>query len=80
MPKPVIRKPKKKLYPFRKIEVSYVEYKDTELLRKPISDRGKIPARRVTGNCVQHQRGVPRRSNHAAALHVRRCAREEIGR
>jgi ribosomal protein S18 len=28
------------------------------LLRKFISDRGKIRARRVTGNCVQHQRDV----------------------
>jgi ribosomal protein S18 len=33
-------------------------YKDTTLLRKFISDRGKIRARRVTGNCVQHQRDV----------------------
>jgi small subunit ribosomal protein S18 len=35
-----------------------VDYKDTALLRKYISDRGKIRARRVTGNCVQHQRDV----------------------
>jgi ribosomal protein S18 len=28
------------------------------LLRKFISDRGKIRARRVTGNCTQHQRDV----------------------
>ncbi len=39
-------------------KVSYVDYKDTTLLRKFISDRGKIRARRVTGNCVQHQRDV----------------------
>ena len=37
---------------------TYVDYKDTALLRKFISDRGKIRARRVTGNCVQHQRDV----------------------
>jgi len=37
---------------------SYVDYKDTPLLRKFISDRGKIRARRVTGNCTQHQRDV----------------------
>ena len=36
----------------------YVDYKDTDLLRKFISDRGKIRARRVTGNCIQHQRDV----------------------
>ena len=43
---------------FCKEKVSYVDYKDTTLLRKFISDRGKIRARRVTGNCVQHQRDV----------------------
>ena len=36
----------------------YVDYKDVSLLRKFISDRGKIRARRVTGNCAQHQREV----------------------
>ncbi|MEO8323058.1 MAG: 30S ribosomal protein S18, partial [Actinomycetota bacterium] len=28
------------------------------MLRKFVSDRGKIRARRVTGNCTQHQRRV----------------------
>jgi ribosomal protein S18 len=35
-----------------------VDYKDIALLRKFMSDRGKIRARRVTGNCSQHQRLV----------------------
>ena len=35
-----------------------IDYKDVSLLRRYVSDRGKIRARRVTGNCVQHQRGV----------------------
>lgn len=35
-----------------------IDYKDTSLLRTYISERGKIRARRVTGNCVQHQRDV----------------------
>ena len=35
-----------------------IDYKDTTLLRKYVSDRGKIRARRVTGNCVQHQRDI----------------------
>ncbi len=35
-----------------------MDYKDTNMLRKFISDRGKIRARRVTGNCTQHQRDV----------------------
>ena len=35
-----------------------IDYKDTALLRTYISERGKIRARRVTGNCVQHQRDI----------------------
>ena len=31
---------------------------DVPLLRKYISDRGKIRARRVTGNCTRHQRDI----------------------
>ena len=37
---------------------TYVDYKDVNLLRKFMSDRGKIRARRVSGNCAQHQRDV----------------------
>ena len=33
-----------------------VDYKDTEKLRKYVSERGKIIPRRVTGNCAKHQR------------------------
>ena len=58
MPKPVVRKPKKKANPLKVAKIENIDYKDTALLRKFISDRGKIRARRVTGNCVQHQRDV----------------------
>jgi small subunit ribosomal protein S18 len=58
MVKTPVRKPKKKVCVFCKDKISYVDYKDTTLLRKFISDRGKIRARRVTGNCTQHQRDV----------------------
>jgi small subunit ribosomal protein S18 len=55
---PVVRKPKKKVCVFCAEGITYVDYKDTALLRRFISDRGKIRARRVTGNCTQHQRDV----------------------
>ena len=58
MSKAPIRKPKKKVCVFCKDQVRYIDFKDTNLLRKYISDRGKIRARRVTGNCSQHQRDV----------------------
>ena len=41
---------------FCKEDVAYVDYKDYNLLRRFISDRGKVRARRVTGLCPQHQR------------------------
>ena len=56
MAKAVIRKPKKKVCQFCKEKATSVDYKDTALLRKFISDRGKIRARRVTGVTVQEQR------------------------
>ncbi|MBS5602351.1 MAG: 30S ribosomal protein S18, partial [Lactococcus lactis] len=39
-----------------KIEV--VDYKDTELLKRFISERGKILPRRVTGTSAKNQRKV----------------------
>src|SRR5256885_16955670 len=58
MAKAPIRKPRKKVCLFCQEKISYVDYKDTGLLRKFISDRGKIRARRVTRNCTRHQRDV----------------------
>ena len=56
------REPRRPVRPkvcqFCKDNVTYIDYKDTTLLRKFISDRGKIRARRVSGNCSQHQRDV----------------------
>ena len=52
------KKAKRKVCIFCKEKIAYVDYKDIGLLRKFVSDRGKIRARRVTGNCSQHQRDV----------------------
>ena len=49
---------KKKVCIFCKEHIDWVDYKDVNLLRRFMSDRGKIRARRVTGNCAQHQREV----------------------
>ena len=58
MAKAVMRKPKKKVCQFCKEKATGVDYKDTGLLRKFISDRNKIRARRVTGVSVQEQRQI----------------------
>jgi small subunit ribosomal protein S18 len=52
------KKQKKKVCIFCETKALEVDYKDVNVLRKFVSDRGKIRARRVTGNCVQHQRDV----------------------
>jgi small subunit ribosomal protein S18 len=52
------KRQKRKVCIFCEERIAFVDYKDTGILRKFISERGKIRARRVTGNCVQHQRDV----------------------
>ncbi len=57
-PKDNGRRIKKKVCMFCKDHTSHIDYKDVQILRKFMSDRGKIRARRVSGNCQQHQRDV----------------------
>jgi small subunit ribosomal protein S18 len=52
------KKFKKKVCVFCQNKVEFVDYKDVNLLRRYMSDRAKIRARRVSGNCAQHQRDV----------------------
>lgn len=51
-----VRRPKKN--PLVAAGVEHVDYKDINLLRQFISDRGKIRSRRVTGLTPQQQRQV----------------------
>ena len=52
------RTAKKRVCVFCSEHIRWVDYKDVNLLRRFMSDRGKIRARRVSGNCAQHQRDV----------------------
>lgn len=56
--KPWQKKLKRKICVFCKERIEHVDYKDVSMLRKFVSDRGKIRSRRVSGNCSQHQRDV----------------------
>jgi len=56
MKAPYLQKQKKKICYFCKSKIDQIDYKDVNLLRRHISDKGKIRARRVTGTCAQHQR------------------------
>ena len=68
MAKPPPRKPKKTVCQFCKEKISYVDYKDTGLLRKFISDRGKIRSRRVTRVSAQQQRLLARAIKNAREM------------
>lgn len=37
-----------------------LDYKDTELLVKFLTEKGKVIPRRITGNCSKHQRALAR--------------------
>ena len=49
-------KPRKKVCYFTKNHISYIDYKDVELLKKYISPSGKITPRRITGTCSKYLR------------------------
>ena len=52
------KQPRRKYCQFCKEDAQFVDYKDTQMLRKYVTDRGKIKPRRVTGACTQHQRDI----------------------
>ena len=52
------RRYKKKISILTTERLEYVDYKDVNLLRRFISDRAKIRARKVTGNDAHQQRNV----------------------
>ena len=55
---PTTKQPRRKYCQFCKEDAEYIDYKDTQMLRKYVTDRGKIKPRRVTGACTQHQRDI----------------------
>ncbi|MFG3254213.1 30S ribosomal protein S18 [Streptomyces sp. NPDC048172] len=63
------RKPAKpRRNPLDAAGITYVDYKDTDLLRKFISDRGKIRSRRVTHVTSQQQRQLARAIKNAREM------------
>ncbi|MCQ9205517.1 MAG: 30S ribosomal protein S18 [Omnitrophica bacterium] len=47
-----------------------IDYKNTELLSRYVSARGKILSRRISGNCAKHQRKVAREIKRARFLNL----------
>ena len=62
---------RKKVCYFTKNNIETIDYKDVELLKKFISERGKILPRRVTGTSAKYQRMLTtaiKRARHMALL------------
>ncbi len=49
---------RKKVCQFCADKTETIDYKDTDKLRKYVTDRGKILPKRITGTCAVHQREV----------------------
>jgi len=64
----VERKPKKRVSILDSEQITYVDYKDVNLLRRFMSERAKIRARRVTGNDTQQQREIARAIKNAREM------------
>lgn len=65
------RKHRKKSCYFTDNKIEYIDFKDYELLKKFISDRGKILPRRVTGTKAYYQKHLAvaiKRARHMALL------------
>ncbi len=63
--------PKRKVCSFCVGHVETIDYKDIAMLRRYISDRGKIEPRGKTGTCAKHQRALAqaiKRARHLALL------------
>ncbi|MFH9419913.1 30S ribosomal protein S18 [Streptomyces sp. NPDC017529] len=62
------KKPAPRRNPLDAAGITYIDYKDTDLLRKFISDRGKIRSRRVTRVSAQQQRQLARAIKNAREM------------
>lgn len=58
----------KTVAPAKTVQVGIIDYKDVATLRKYISERGKIRARRITNVSVQDQRLISRAIKNAREM------------
>ncbi|MER6690101.1 30S ribosomal protein S18 [Streptomyces minutiscleroticus] len=54
--------------------ITYIDYKDTDLLRKFVSDRGKIRSRRVTRVTARQQRQLAAAVKNAREMALLPCS------
>ena len=69
--RPMNRKSRKKVSTFYVEKSEFIDYKDSQKLRRFMSERSKILPRRVTGTCAAHQRELTvaiKRARHLALI------------
>lgn len=66
--KPRVGKNLKAQAPVKSITVGVIDYKDVQTLKRFISERGKIRARRITGVSVQEQRQLAKAIKNAREM------------
>ena len=62
---------RRKVCRFCENKLTYLDYKDDRLIRRFLTERGKIVPRRISGNCANHQRKLTqaiKRSRHMAIM------------
>lgn len=52
------RRGRKKVCYFTANKIEHIDFKDVDLLKRFITERGKILPRRISGNCAKHQRAL----------------------
>jgi small subunit ribosomal protein S18 len=64
-------KRRRKVCRFCENKINFIDYKDERLLRRFMTERGKMVPRRISGNCATHQRKLTqaiKRGRHMAIL------------
>ncbi len=59
---------RKKVCQFCAEKIDYIDFKDVELLKKYVTERGKILPRRITGTCTMHQREITKAIKRARTV------------
>jgi ribosomal protein S18 len=68
---PTVDVRKKKYCRFKKSGIKYIDYKDSEFLKKFLNEQGRILPRRITGTSLKFQRRIAKavkRARHLALL------------
>lgn len=68
---PRFKKQKKKVCQLCSDKNYVLDYKNSDIMKKFVNDKGKILPRRTTGSCAKHQRDITlaiKRARHIAVL------------